>query len=440
MKSLIFLTGCAALSFASPLAAAEGAHHPATQVHHFTPFTGKVVADKVRVRTQPDLEGHIVRELSAGDHLVVLGEENGFYAIGAPKDLKAFVFRTLVLDGVVEGSHVNVRLSPSVDAPIIAQLNSGDPVKGEVCPQHSKWLAIEPPAGVHFYIAKEYIQKVGDANFLALQEKRASEVSHLMNAAYLVAQAELRKPFEEIDLVRVHDAFDKVQKEYGDFEQETAKAAQVLDMIQDVYLQKKIAYLESKSQRSVSSWEARSQKLGAELEAYQDRLAKLQSLLEEGKAPQGELVAAEELLCEDGKDLQLVAADFPIQIERVTQPVGRLIETPQMSDRMKQWIAVEDSLTHMRAFHGSRDHSLSNYYAEEEASAKTLTGTLERYDRPVKNRPGDYILWLEGLPVAYLYSTKVDLESKVGQQVSLLVSERPNNQFAFPAYFVHEIE
>jgi len=44
------------------------------------------------------------------------------------------------------------------------------------------------------------------------------------------------------------------------------------------------------------------------------------------------------------------------------------------------------------------------------------------------------------LGVAYLYSTQVNLEDFVGKRVTLLVSPRPNNNFAFPAYYVFEVE
>jgi len=438
MKSRTLFAALGLIFFASPLAADE-------PTQSFSPFTGRVLGDKVRLRTQPDLEGHIVRQMKGGDHLVVLGEEESFFVIAPPSDLKNYVFRTFVLDGTVEGSHVNVRLEPDLESPIVAQLNTGDKVAGEVAAQSNKWLAIDPPEGVHFYVAKEYIEKVGDANFLAVQERRASEVNHLLNAAYLVAQAELRKPYEEIDLGRVHEAFEKVQTEYSDFENEMASASKVLEMVQDVYLQKKIAYLESKSQQNVATWEARSQKLGAELEAYQERLEKLQTVLAEVSpavldASQEELAVAEELLaCEDGKDLHAVEAQMPIVVERVTEVQPLVDAGPGVSDRAKQWIAVEESLLHMRAYQGTSG-SLDDFYCEEEVDAQTLTGIVERYDRPVKNRPGDYILWLDGLPVAYLYSTKVDLEGKVGQQVTIRASERPNNQFAFPAFFVHTVE
>src|SRR6185436_8172560 len=96
----------------------------------FSPFTGKVKGKKVRLRANADLESRVVKELNRSDLLVVTGEKGDFYSVEPPPGSKAYVFRSFVLDGVVEGNRVNVRLEPSLDAPVIAHLNSGDPIKG----------------------------------------------------------------------------------------------------------------------------------------------------------------------------------------------------------------------------------------------------------------------------------------------------------------------
>ncbi|MGZ3733102.1 MAG: SH3 domain-containing protein, partial [Parachlamydiaceae bacterium] len=101
------------------------------------PFTGKITRNKVRMRLQPSLDALILRELSKDDLLSVVGESNEFYAILPPKDTKAYIFRTYVLDDIVEGSRVNVRLEPAIEAPVIAQLNSGDKVEGIISPLSS---------------------------------------------------------------------------------------------------------------------------------------------------------------------------------------------------------------------------------------------------------------------------------------------------------------
>src|ERR1700722_9838279 len=80
------------------------------------PFTGKVNGNKVRLRLQSTLESQVVRELNKGDLLIVTGDTGEFYAVQPPAGLRGFVFRTFVLDQVVEGDHVNIRAEPSMEA------------------------------------------------------------------------------------------------------------------------------------------------------------------------------------------------------------------------------------------------------------------------------------------------------------------------------------
>jgi len=110
---------------------------PKTQ---FKPFTGKVKGKKVRLRTQPDLDSAVVKELQKGEYLLVVDETDDFWAVEAPSDLKAYVFRSFILDNVVEGNRVNVRLHPSTDAPVISHLNSGDLIQGTPCPSNLDFM------------------------------------------------------------------------------------------------------------------------------------------------------------------------------------------------------------------------------------------------------------------------------------------------------------
>ena len=114
------------------------------------------------------------------------------------------------------------------------------------------------------------------------------------------------------------------------------------------------------------------------------------------------------------------------------------IATP-LSDKMKLWISAEESLfLKWSAQHPAR--SLDDYYQEQRAKSVRLSGTLESYTAPIKNKPGNFIIRDRDLPRAYLYSTKVDLDKYVGKYVTLYVSTRPNNNFAFPAYYVLDID
>src|SRR5262249_32956704 len=143
------------------------------------------------------------------------------------------------LDNVVEGTHVNVRLQPDLDAPVIAQLNSGDRVEGAIIPSSNKWLEIALPASTRFYVSKEYIEKIGNAGYLARLEKRHDEVYRLLNTTNSVAESEIQKPFNQINLDGVIANYRKIISEYTDFPDAMAKAKGQLSRLQDIHNSKK---------------------------------------------------------------------------------------------------------------------------------------------------------------------------------------------------------
>lgn len=108
-------------------------------------------------------------------------------------------------------------------------------------------------------------------------------------------------------------------------------------------------------------------------------------------------------------------------------------------DRMKIWERVEESLfLNWTAMHHNK--TMADYYESQKLKSVKISGIIEAYNDSVKNKPGNYIIRDRSLPRAYIYSTMVDLHNHVGQYVTLVASERPNNNFAFPAYFVMDIE
>jgi len=179
---------------AHAFAAAENSSDSA----HFSPFTGKVTRNKVRLRLQPSLEGQVVRELDCGDMLVIVDERDDFFAVRPPADIKGYVFRPYVIDGTIEGNHVNVRLLPDTEAPIIAQLNGGDYVDGAICPTASKWYEITLPSTAQLWVCKEYLEQIGPPNFMAETARRRGEANALLSDAFIAAQQQMAKPFPSI--------------------------------------------------------------------------------------------------------------------------------------------------------------------------------------------------------------------------------------------------
>lgn len=365
----------------------------------FKPFTGKVSANKVRLRAKPDLDSHIIRQMTKNDLLLITAEEGDFFAVEPPKNTKGYVFRSYVLDDVVEANRVNVRLEPHPDAPIIGQLEAGAKIQSHVCAANHKWLEIPVPAGVRFYVSKEFITSAGGPEYLVTMEKRKAQVEDLLHASCVQAEEECKKSYEDMSIFALSEQFQSIIRGYSDFPEAVSQAKEALTHLKETYLNKKIAFLEAKAELSP--------------------------------------VAKEELIAKHKEETK----EFLVDTAEQTHPNfwTKRIQKKEGASDMHFWDTLEESLyLSWTAFHSGK--KIEDFYAEQKANSVVLTGKLEAYTNPVKEKPGNYILRGPNSPIAYVYSTHVDLEKYVDKKVTLIASPRPNNHFAFPAYFVLSIE
>lgn len=353
------------------------------QFKNYKPFTAKVLGEGVRLRLNADVEAPILSELSKNELLIVKGEKESFYAVEAPSDMKVYIFRSFVLDNIVEGNRVNVRLQPDLTSPVVGYLSTGDRVDGEISKKNHKWLEFSAPNNIHFFVAKEYLEKAGGPELKALHDEKLANLKGLVKSANLLAQAEMLKSFKEIDFTKVTTTFTEILNDYSEFAKEIAPVKSTLAKLQEDFLQKKLAYLESKAMAL-------------------------------------------------GKSIAL-GGDSGASIIG-----GQTALTP--TDRMKLWSAVEESLfVNWSAAHFNK--TMADYYEQQKNTSVKISGIVEAYHDSVCNKPGNYIIRGDkDLPRAYVYSTMVDLHSLEGQYVTLIVAPRPNNNFAFPAYFAMEVE
>lgn len=381
---------------------------PEASMASFTAFTGKVRGNKVRMRAHSSLESAVVRETSTGEMFAIVGQEKDFYLVQPPKGSKGYVFRTFILDNVVEGDRVNIRLHPDIESPVIGQLASGEKVNATICQSNNKWLEIQLPKTAHFYIAKEYIENVAPIDLITKIEERKEQGYHLLNAAFHFATAEIQKPFDEIDINQIHQKFASLTHDFSDLPEIVAKAKESDNTIEETYVQKKIAFLESKADRTMAAREIDP--------SLMQRLSQI-----------GSDIKGNENFGEIGTSASSTLGTASVKNDA------------SITDKMKVWQAYEESLYHLWAStHDGK--SMDDFYLEEADNASILTGIVEPFNRPVKNRPGDYVLRAGSFPAAFLYSTRVNLQELVGKKVTLVSLARPNNNFAFPAYFVLSVE
>ncbi|QVL55183.1 MAG: hypothetical protein KFB95_07675 [Simkaniaceae bacterium] len=355
---------------------------PAHSGSKFKAFTGKIVGSNVRMRTSADLDSHIITELSKDEYVVVTGEKGDFYTVEAPADLKAYIFRGFIIDDVVEGDRVNVRLSPDRDAPIIGHYSTGHSVNGNICDDNNKWMEIDAPENTQFFIAKEYVEYAGKPELKVVQDKRKATVTQLLESTNLLSQAEMRKAFHEIDIERVTHNYSSIINDFSDFPTFVASAKKELHAIQEDYLHRKISFLEAKASNMGKSQEV------------------------------------------NGNIYEVA-----YHSEDALSP----------TDRMKVWEPIEEAMyLSWSSMHHAK--TMDDFYTDQKMKSKTISGILESYKEPVKNKPGNFVVKDRDITVAYVYSTHVNLEDFVGKRVNLIVSSRPNNSFAFPAYYVLEVE
>jgi len=357
-----------------------------TLVSFKQPFTGKVTGSRVRLRLQPSLNSLVIREFSPSDLLQVVGEIDDFYAVLPDSSDKGYIFRTYVLDGVVEGSNVNLRFKPDMTSPIILQLQQGDKVQGQLSAENPKWLEVSLPPSVQFYVAKEFVSKEGPISLFQERMRQKGLFSAQLKNLEEATQTELNKPFPEINLSytkkQLEVLIDKTQKSQPEL---AARATDILRKMQEKYLQLSVQ-------------------------------------------------KKEELIAQAPDEPKEPA--IPIPLTPTVTPVS-FTKEPTISFFLKE----QEKALVQKKIEANEASSQSDLYGKEKKYASLLKGKLVPFERQLKIKPGDFILIdpVTKVPMAYLYSTTVDLIPYEGMNVFLEVAERPNYNFALPAFFVHEI-
>lgn len=354
----------------------------------FDSFTGKVTRPRVRMRLQPNLEAFVYKELNPQDLVLVTGAVEDFYAVAPPEGVKGYVFRTYVLDGTVEGNNVNVRLEPDLAAPVICQLNNGDAVYGTLASQNSKWLQIPLPSSVRFYVAKNFVVKAGESSLFVETEKRKQQITCTLDKLNQQIETELQKPFREIAFAPLVQELNLLIQENQDLPNETKKAKELIARMQKAYLDQS-------------------------------------------------LVQTDQIFADatDTKVNQNPSSSQPQPSEPTNQQAQG-----QFSPGIG-WIDTEHKFLKTQ-YSPQNIIDEENIYIEERKNASLLQGVIRPYDSMSQKKPGDFVILnpSTNTPYAYLYSTKVNLKDYVGKTVQVYGTLRPNNNFAFPAYFVLELK
>ena len=142
--------------------------------------SGLVKAERVNVRTQPNILSEVVSQVNTGDNVQVLetiihdkpipGNPREWYRIGIPEAAVLWVAGDYVdpTGQTVTASRLNVRAGPSESYTVVARLNRGDKV--ERIKESGGWISIKPPATSFAYVATSFIDLISETEQLPVLE------------------------------------------------------------------------------------------------------------------------------------------------------------------------------------------------------------------------------------------------------------------------------
>lgn len=403
-------------------------HAPIVDKATFSPFTGEIKGNRVRLRLAPHTDSSIIKELSKGDCLAVLGESKDYYIVAAPEGVRGYVFRTFVLDNVIEGEKVNVRLEPSTSAPILARLSKGTTVQTLGTAQ-GKWVEIALPKQCVFYVAKNFVKNVGTLDLYNQKEGKKKLALDLLNSAMDFADAELKKKVEDVDLDAIYKRMNLAQSgELKDVPGLQPLVHKALEKVQEAFLAKSI---EETSAKTMSSPISQQQHKTVE-EAVVPSSPEISAIskIEAHKEVSGSSTLPEPLQVQESVPIKGSLLSHYIRKKGFAK-VSPVVEGRESFERslFEVWASLQPEENRHKL-------TMESFYKDEEKKKQELVGELEVYPHVVKNNPGDYLLRNGEDVVAFVYATSIDLNQWLGKRVVLNCVSRPNNHFAFPAYIV----
>jgi len=238
-------------------------------------------------------------------------------------------------------------------------------------------------------------------------------VNALLQSTEAIGLTELQKPCPQIELGRVYKSYEKIIDGFKDFPEKVTLAKNLLNKTHESYLQRKLQYLEARAQYQTEKIEER------------------EAILAERKELQEEFQELEEKM----------ASEHPTDFTPKNYDEWAWENHPRTTREFAQWIPLEKEFFEDWVS-DNEGSSFEDFYEKQTEESVVLTGILQPYNRTINNKPGDYMLLdrISKQPIAYLYSTRVNLHNSTGQEITVHGAMRPNHNFAFPAYYVLSLE
>jgi len=316
---------------AAPAVAAEAVAEPATGATTLTtgpaeptyPYTGKIGADLVNIRSGPGLYYYPLTTLGKGDEVVVESERNGWLALRPPDSVFGLMRKSDLEIGpggtsaVVTAPKARVYASSSTAKRqwcVASILEKGDRV-AVLGPGEGDFLRVAPPKDVRTYIVDEYVTAsaagvepaggVTQAVDVEVGEPEVNPLIEAFNKADRDLKAEMRKEIGRRDFDTAAEAYQAIlEKAEKDYIQKACK--------------ERLAFIEGL--REHQNEYMRVESLGEELD---ERLADIKTRYAEKKArrdDEHEMGGADFVAQGMVRDLEILeGVDYPIKYKLVDQ-------------------------------------------------------------------------------------------------------------------------
>ena len=147
------------------LAVPAWAEQSAAEQFNF-PFTGKVKATELNIRSGPSDKFPVLSRVKYGDSLTVLGQDKDWYKVTPPAGIVFYVSNKFLhangASAEVAADVLNVRAQANTTNPPVGQLKRGDAVT--ILGTSGEWTQIAPPANFGVWVSAKYIDCVGPAS------------------------------------------------------------------------------------------------------------------------------------------------------------------------------------------------------------------------------------------------------------------------------------
>lgn len=173
------------------------------------PFIGKLNADRVNLRSGPDINTPVIRTLEVGKLFIVKGKTANWFCVNIPDDIPLYIYKKLtdIQENVAKTKkdNINVRTGPSTRSPVVGNAKKGDTF--QIISIGEEWLKVKPTDAFSGYIFGDYITYEMDIETYRKQMQIKKEAQALLEQTEKIYDKESKKDIQQMNIEDLVDRY-----------------------------------------------------------------------------------------------------------------------------------------------------------------------------------------------------------------------------------------